>query len=188
MPNSIKILKIYPESFRANLYSVEPFRMIGLIDVSIKYIYGIEKVTLSYFRSSGTNSGKIKGLWYPIVGIKTRTGTFTEFTEYLNFVLTNTTRKGIADEGWLAKSLFFPMKYRDSSMIRGFSNSMYYESLLKIGKTLRYLYENNEFQKMNSLDGYELNSIVTSKEIYQDNNHTQRENFEKFIQDIFNKF
>jgi hypothetical protein len=102
--------------------------------------------------------------------------------------LTNTTRKGIADEGWLAKSLFFPMKYRDSSMIRGFSNSMYYESLLKIGKTLRYLYENNEFQKMNSLDGYELNSIVTSKEIYQDNNHTQRENFEKFIQDIFNKF
>ena len=77
MSNSIEILKIYSESFRANLYSNEPFRMIGLIDVSIKYIYGMEKVTLPFFRSSGTNSGKIKGLWYPIVGIKTNTGRFT---------------------------------------------------------------------------------------------------------------
>ena len=68
--------------------------MIGLIDVSIKYIYGIEKVTLAFFRSSGTNSGKIKGLWYPIVGIKMYTGRFTEFTEYLNFVLTNSTKMG----------------------------------------------------------------------------------------------
>ncbi|MBV7272401.1 hypothetical protein I6U48_05665 [Clostridium sp. PL3] len=187
MPNSIEILKMYPESFRANLYSVKPFRMIGLIDVSIKYIYGIERVTLAYFRSSGTNSGKIKGLWYPIVGIKTCTGAFTDFTEYLNFVLTNTTRMGMADEGWLAKSLFFPMEYANNSMIRGFSNGMHYESLLKIGETLRDLYENNEFQEMSSLDGYELNSIVTSKKIYQDNNHTQRENFEKFVEDIFNE-
>lgn len=187
MPNSIEILKIYTESFRANLYSVKHFRMIGLIDVSIKYIYGIERVTLAYFRSSGTNSGKIRGLWYPIVGIKTRTGIFTEFTEYLNFVLTKTTRKGIADEGWLAKSLFFSRKHANSSMIRGFSNGMHYERLLKIGQTLRDLYENNEFQEMSSLDGYKLNSILTSKEIYQDNNHTQRENFEKFIEDIFNE-
>lgn len=178
---------MYPKSFRANLYSVEPFRMIGLIDVSIKYIYGIERVTLAYFRSSGTNSGKIKGLWYPIVGIKICTGTFTEFTEYLNFVLTNTTRMGMADEGWLAKSLFFSTKYDDNSMIRGFSNGMHYKSLLKIGEALRDLYENNEFEEMNSLDGYELNSILTSKKIYQDNKHTQRENFEKFVEDIFNE-
>lgn len=187
MPNSIEILRMYPESFRANLYSVKHFRMIGLIDVSIKYIYGIERVTLAYFRSSGTNSGKIRGLWYPIVGIKTRTGIFTEFTEYLNFVLTKTTKKGIADEGWLAKSLFFSRKHANSSMIRGFSNGMYHESLLRIGETLRALYENNEFYEMTSLDEYKLNSIVTSKEIYQGNNHTQRENFEKFIEDIFNE-
>src|SRR5471030_1574804 len=107
MQSSIWILKIYNESLRANMYSIEPFRMIGLIDVSIKYTYGIERVTLPFFRSSGTNSGKIKGLWYPIVGIKTHTGRFTEFTEYLNFVLTNSTRRGRANEGWLAKSLFF---------------------------------------------------------------------------------
>lgn len=185
MPNSIKILKMYPESFRANLYSVEHFRMIGLIDVSVKYIYGIERVTLAYFRSSGTNSGKIRGLWYPIVGIKTRTGTFTEFTGYLNYVLAKTTKHGTADEGWLAKSLFFSRKHENSSRLRGFSNGVYYESLLKIGETLRTLYENNEFQEMSSLDAYRLNYIVTSKEIYEGNNHSQRENFEKFVEGIF---
>ena len=172
MPSSIGILKIYNESFRANEYSIEPFRMIGLIDVSIEYTYGIERVTLSFFRSSGTNSGKIKGLWYPIVGIKTRKGIFTEFTEYLNFVLTNSTRYGKADKGWLAKSLFFANEYTDSSTLRGFSNGMYYESFLEIGKTLRDLYEKDKFQKMDSLDASNLNSIVTSKEIYQDNKHT----------------
>ena len=186
MPSSIGILKIHNESFRANEYSIEPFRMIGLIDVSIQYTYGIERVTLPFFRSSGTNSGKIKGLWYPIVGIKTHSGLFTEFTEYLNFVLTNSTRMGMADEGWLAKSLFFANS-KDSSRIRGFSNGMHYESLLEIGETLRDLYEKDKFQKMDSLDASNLNSIVTSKEIYQDNKHTQRENFEKFIDDIFNE-
>lgn len=187
MPNSMEILKMYPESFKANLYSVKPFRMIGLIDVSIEYVYGIEKVTLAFFRSSGTNSGKIKGLWYPIVGIKINTGIFTEFTEYLNFVLTNTTRMGMADEGWLAKSLFFSNQYADTSIIRGFSNGRHYENLLKTGKALRDLYENNKFQQIDSLDGEELNRILTSKKIYQENNHTQRENFEKFIEDIFNE-
>lgn len=185
MANSSEILEVYLESFRANLYSKHPFRMIGLIDVSIKYTYGIERVTLAYFRSSGTNSGKIKGLWYPIVGIKTRTGGFTEFTDYLNFVLTNCTRMGRADKGWLAKSLFFADPYIDSSRIRGFSNGMYYEALLRIGKTLRVLYESGEFNKMAFLNPESLNSIVTAKEIYQDNRHTQRENFEKFIENIF---
>ncbi|NSA89347.1 hypothetical protein [Clostridium beijerinckii] len=180
-------IKIYNESFRANEYSNKPFRMIGLIDVSIEYVYGIEKVTLAFFRSSGTNSGKIKGLWYPIVGIKTITGGFTEFSEYLNFVLTNTTRMGIADEGWLAKSLFFASEYTDESEIRGFSRGIHYESLLKIGETLRDLYEENKFQAMRILNAEKLNNILTSKDIYKDNKHTQRENFEKFIQDIFNE-
>ncbi|SFA81332.1 hypothetical protein [Clostridium frigidicarnis] len=187
MASSIRILKIYPESFRANVYSTKHFRMIGLIDVSIKYTYGIERVTLPFFRSSGTNSGKIKGLWYPIVGIKTHTGRFTEFTEYLNFVLTNCTKRESASKGWLAKSLFFPKEYMDSSRIRGFSNGVHYESLLEIGKTLRYLYEKDKFYEMDSLDARNLNSRVTSKQIYQDNKHTQRENFERFIKDIFDK-
>lgn len=187
MLNSIEILKIYTESFRANVYSTSPFRMIGLIDVRIKYIYGVERVTLAFFRSSGTNSGKIKGLWYPIVGIKIYTGKFREFTEYINFVLTNSTDNGRADEGWLAKSLFFPHKSDREVGIRGFSNGVHYHSLLKIGKTLRVLYEEGKFERMNSLDAEELNRILTSKKIYQNNRHTQRENFEKFIEDIFNE-
>ena len=61
--------KIYPESFRVNLYTTEPFRVIGLIDVNIEYDDSVERVILPFFRSSGTNSGKVRGLWYPIAGI-----------------------------------------------------------------------------------------------------------------------
>lgn len=57
--------KIYLESFRVNLYTIEPFRVIGLIDVDIEYDDGIERVILPFFRSSGTNSGKIRGLLVP---------------------------------------------------------------------------------------------------------------------------
>ena len=109
MANSIGIFKIYPESFRANIYGVRPFRMIGLIDVEVMYNDVIERVTLAFFRSSGTNSGKVKGLWYPIAGIKTRNGRFTEFTKYIDHVLRKRTRRGLGREGWLAKSLFFKL-------------------------------------------------------------------------------
>lgn len=185
MSNSMGIFKIYPDSFRANMYSMDPFRMIGLIDVDVMYSYGIERVTLSYFRSSGTNSGKIKGLWYPIAGIKIRSGKFTEFTPYINLVLAKTTRASRASRGWLCKSLFFINPYEDSSIINGFSCGIHYKSLLWIGETLRCLYEGDKFQKMLSLDAKTFNSIVTSEEIYENNKNTQRENFEKFIEDIF---
>jgi len=187
MSSSIRILKIYPESFIANSFSRKPFRMIGLIDVSIQYTYGIERVTLPFFRSSGTNLGKIKGLWYPIVGIKTHTGRFTEFTDYINFVLTNTATMGIANKGWLAKSLFFAHQNNDDSKIRGFSNGAHFEILLKTGKLLRTLYEKDNFHTITSLDARTLNKIATSKEIYQNNQHSQRENFEKLIEDIYNE-
>ena len=48
MANSIGIIKIYPDSFKANVYSVHPFRMIGLIDVGIIYNTSIERVTLAF--------------------------------------------------------------------------------------------------------------------------------------------
>lgn len=187
MKNSIGIIKIYPESFIANVYSKEPFRVIGLIDVSINYVYGNEKVTLPFYRSSGTNSGKIKGLWYPILGIKMYTGRFTEFTEYINYVLTNCTKRGFGIEGWLAKSLFFMGQYENTSKIRGYSDGMYYEALFEIGKMLRYLYEKNLYKEMKSLDAKALNTIVSSKGTYLYNRHTQRENFEKFIADIYDE-
>lgn len=185
MPSSIRILKIHPESFRANSYSIDPFRMIGLIDVSIMYSYGIEIVTFAFYRSSGTNSKKIKGLWYPIVGIKLHTGIFTDFTEYLNYVLTNTTKEQQAGKGWLAKSLYFSIKHSDKTNIQGYSNGVHHNNLLKIGLELRDMYEKNEFHTVNSLDAKTLNHIITSNKIFHNNNHTQRENFERFIESIF---
>ena len=93
----------------------------------------------------------------------------------------------MAEEGWLAKSLFFSSQDVDNPIIRGFSNGRHYEELLKIGETLRDLYENNKYDEMYALDADELNLVVTSKQIYQGNEHTQRENFEKFVEDIFNE-
>ena len=185
MSNIIRIIKIYDESFRANVYSEEPFRMVGFIDVSIEYTYGMERVTLAYFRSSGTKSGKIRGLWYPIAGIKINDGKFTEFSSYINHVLNRTTRNGQAKRGWLAKSLFF---YKDDDLnekIRGFSGGILHDSLLEIGKTLRDLYENKKFILDDKIEPEYLNNTLTDKVVYDGNKHTQRQNFEKFIEDIY---
>jgi hypothetical protein len=148
----------------------------------------MERVTLAFYRSSGTNSGKIKGLWYPIVGIKTNSGGFTEFTEYLNYVLSITTRSGSANQGWLAKSLFFPRKYDNSNMIRGFSGGKHYETLLEIGISLRDMYENNKYIQKDSLDAEELNQTVMSSQIYQGNVRSQRENYHEFIKDVYSEY
>ena len=185
MSNSNYIVKIYKDSFKINLYTVHPFRMIGLINVDIQYSYGIEKVTLAFYSSSGTNSGKIKDLWYPIVGIKTTTGNFTEFTDYLNFILSLTTKTSYIKRGWLAKSPFFYTELDDTSQLRGFANGKYYDSLLELGKTLRNLYNKGEYHHLTSLKPTYLNKAVTSSKIYPGNGHTQRENFEKYIEDIF---
>lgn len=187
MRSSVTILNIYLDSFRANIYTVEPFRMIGLIDVNIRYVYGIERVTLAFYRSSGTYSGKIKGLWYPIVGIKTNTGRFTEFSDNINYILTHTTKNGSADKGWLVKSLFFGNQFADKYLMKGFSVGPHYNKLLEIGKTLKNLYESKNFYKVDSLDAQYLNAEVFSRDAYYKNFHTQKENFETFIVDLYNQ-
>lgn len=184
MINFGEIVSIYEDSFRTNLYTIDPFRMIGLIDVGIRYDYGIERVTLAFYRSSGTNSGKTKGLWYPIVGIKEYTGKFREFTKYINCVLTKTTKKGIADKGWLAKSLFFS-GHKDGVKLRGFSYGVHQDKLFVIGKKLRYLYENNKYFLMENMDARYINSILTINKKLYDNLCTQKINYERFIHDIY---
>ncbi|MBE5966502.1 MAG: hypothetical protein E7255_05985 [Lachnospiraceae bacterium] len=179
-----EIIGLYQDSFRANIFTTEPFRMIGLIDVAIRYYYGIERVTLAFYRSSGTNSGKVQGLWYPIVGIKIHTGEFTEFSEYINCVLTETTKGGYADEGWLAKSLFFSSD-KDGVGLRGFSYGVHKESLFEIGKKLSYLYENNMYYLIEGMDAEFINSIVTLNSKLYNNKRTQRENYERFIHDVY---
>lgn len=182
MAEPIKIVKIYSDSFRANIYNTNPFRMIGIIDAAINYNGNIERVTLPFYRSSGTNGNKTKGLWYPIIGIKMKDGCFTEFTPYINYVLSNTTMHGKADKGWIVKSLFFD---RNSWKIRGFSNGSHFKSLYGIGITLRDLYESGNYYEMHSLVPRILNEIVMSNRRYKRNRNSQIQNFEKFIEEIY---
>lgn len=185
MSNSNRIIKIYKDSFRLNLYTVSHFRMIGLIDVDFFLQGDIERVTLAFYSSSGVNSGKIKGLWYPIVGIKLYTGAFIEFPPLINSILTQTTYHGSAQKGWLAKSPFFYGKLTDSSQIVGFSNSSYYHALLEIGKLLRTQYEIGDFQNLKTLSPTLLNHLLFSQEVYSGNQYAQKANFQRFISDIF---
>ncbi|CEN77885.1 hypothetical protein [Paraclostridium sordellii] len=161
--------------------------MIGLIDVDMEFYYGVERVTLAFYRSSGTNNNKVKDLWYPIVGIKIKEGEFTEFSDYINYVLSNTTLDGTGIKGWLAKSLFFG-KQDEGGKMPGFSNTKHYESLYYIGKTLRNFYNTRNYKVMKNLNAMEMNKALSSKERYSGNTHTQRENFERFIEDIFLEF
>ena len=184
MKGYMEIVGLYEDSFRVNLYTLEPFRMIGLIDVEIRYDYGNERVTLAYYRSSGTNSGKINGLWYPIVGIKIHTGEFIEFTKYINCVLSQTTKNSWAEEGWLAKSLFFGGNREDGNL-RGFSNGIHQRKLYQIGRNLTCLYNNNCYSPIECMDAQYINSILTlNKKLYH-NQCTQRFNYERFIQSIY---
>lgn len=184
MEDYVKIERIYENSFRVNVYTRLPFRMVGLIDVGIRYIYGIERVTLAFYRSSGTNSGKVEGLWYPIVGIKIYTGEFTEFTEYLNYVLTMTTKNGSADKGWLAKSLFF---IGDDTDLRGFTHGKHRNKLLEIGKTLSAFYESGNYSIVKEMDNRYINSaLILDKRLFK-NSHTQRINYEQFIYDLYKR-
>jgi hypothetical protein len=182
--NSRGIYKIYPESFRANEYGTDPFRMIGLIDVGIMYNNTIERVTLGFYRSSGTNSGKIEGFWYPILGLKLRSGAFVEFTPFINFALERATKHGRAPRGWLAKSIFF-MDHYNGNMIRGYSDSRHNKSLVWIGETLRELYENGQYINEVFLNPVQYNEILISNIIYDGNKYSQRDNFENLIEEIF---
>ncbi len=180
---TLRIDRIIIDSFRVIPYTKNPFRVIGLIDVWAYYFDKLEKVTLAFFRSSGTNSGKIEGLWYPILGLKIYDGRFIEFTDKINYILTETTSRGNAKKKWLAKSIFFN-KYNDGSIVNGFSNGKYYSSLLWIGKTLRTLYEKNKYKDI-SLDIKEYNDVIYSNKVYKNNKYTQRENFEEYAISIY---
>ena len=73
-------------------------------------------------------------------------------------------------------------------MIPGFSNTIHYDKLLEIGKTLRDLYEKGIYKTDTSLNSHKINKVLALKEVYEGNNHTQRENFERFVEDIFLDF
>ena len=180
---TLRIDRIIIDSFRVIPYTKKPFRVIGLIDVWIYYYDEIERVTLAFFRSSGTNSGKIEGLWYPILGLKIYNGRFIEFTDKINYILTHTTSRGSAKRKWLAKSVFFSNN-NNRDIVNGFSNGKYYSTLLWIGTTLRTLYEDNEYKEID-LDIKEYNDIIYSNKVYRNNRYSQRENFEEYAMSIY---
>lgn len=185
MIDTADIIKIDKNSFRANVYSNKYFRMIGLIDVIIQYEDFIERVTLGYYSSSGTNNGKVKGLWYPIIGIKLFSGPFIEYTPRLNAILTYTTESGRASNGWLAKSLFFYKSPKASDKLRGFGSGRYYEQLLNVGQELKKLYEMSSYRLIPELDGKLFNKLLMSNKVYYGNAYSQLQNYERFIECIF---
>lgn len=185
MGSSIKILKLYKETFIINVYTVNPFRTIGLINADIKYSYGIERVRLAFYRSSGTNGGKVQGLWYPIVGIKINTGKFYEFSNKVNKIMEQSTRNDIVIVGWLAKSVFFSNKINKDYQERGFSYGTHYNELLKIGKKLSLLYYKGEYIYDTSLIPAIYNNLLYSTEIFKGNKYNQEINFSNFVEDIF---
>ena len=180
---SLSISKIIVSSFKVSSYTKKPFRVIGLIEVEIYFKNEKEKVTIPFFRSSGTNGGKIKGMWYPIVGIKEYTGSFTEFTNTVNNILRESTRNAVVKKGWLAKSIFFT-NYLGYDMINGFSYGQYYDAIYKIGKILRELYESGSYTEC-KLSIEEYNNIIYSNKIYYGNRYSQRDNFNSYIYSIY---
>lgn len=179
------IIKVIPDSFRINLYTQKHFRLIGVIDVMIAFPMGNEKVTLAFYSSSGTNSGKIKGLWYPILGIKRYTGKFTEFTPTINDILTQTTLSGDAHSGWLAKSLFFAFSKLLPGQLRGFAASPYYEDLHLLGEKLRVFYESGQFVYDAELNVSTLNKLLIAHAVYPGNHQDQCTNFETYMKAIY---
>lgn len=185
MQSHYAIIKVIPDSFRINIYTLQHFRLIGLIDVMISFPMGNEKVTLAFYSSSGTNSGKIKDLWYPILGIKRYTGRFTEFTPTINEILTQTTLYGDAHGGWLAKSLFFAFSKLLPGQLRGYATSPYYEDLYNLGQKLRSLYESSQFVYDFDLNVPILNKLLMGDTIYPNNHQTQCTNFETYMKAIY---
>lgn len=186
MYNCDKIVRIHTNSFTANVYTTNYFRRIGLIDIDVRFSYGIERMTVAFYSSSGTNSHKIKGMWYPIVGIKTMTGPFIEFPSPINNILTQTTRNGGAHSGWLAKSLFFYNPYNIYTDYDGFSYGKFYSSLLQIGTTLQKLCNQGRYINAPELDSASLNATLFSLIKYSGNNHSQLVNYTNFISEIYN--
>lgn len=185
---NIEILEIIKDTFRVNTYGFIPFRVIGLIDVKLKSDNDTFIVTLPFYRSSGTNSGKVKGEWYPIIGIKENKGEFYEFSERLNN-LSNKLLPGGASEGWLAKNLFFlkPSKKPADDYLHGYSYSKYGYRLKEIGQELKELYENQEFDMDYQLDAEKYNSIVHDKgpNKYSHIEISQSRIFDHLMRDLF---
>lgn len=194
--NKVKFLGVVKGSLRTNLYNVNPYREIGLVDVYVSVEGTKQRFVMPMYRSSGTNSGKCKGDWYPILGIKECAGEFKEFNPIFNDFL-NKSVEGHVDEGWIIKNLFFrtPLRYKSEDNIPVELKSLRGYGYTSHGYFLKELaiYVKNEFNLFNNLkcpkmDMYTYNDIIHDDKIYYaKNTMSQAEIMSSMLMDIVNE-
>ena len=191
--NKVKFLGYIENSIKTNMYGIVPYREIALIDV-VAEVKGEKQICrLPFYRSSGTNSEKVKGEWYPILGIKEAAGEFNEFSEWVNLLLNKWLGK--AEEGWLVKNIFFavPVKYKTEEFIpselkhlRGYGYASHGHFLKEVSQYIK-----QEFDLLNTEKCYEMNvstynDMIYSEDIYsKDNTVSQIEIFTLIVNDMF---
>ena len=187
--NNFKLLSIIPNSFRLNIYSLVPFREYGLVDVLTECDGRKERLTLGFYRSSGTNSGKIKGKWYPICGVKMDDFEFTQFSKYQNSLFNKMHRKefqsGGVEEGWLMKSIFFKLPSVDRGYgERGYSLTPIGDSLKRFAQELEELYESGNYHRRPKMEPSAYNSILMDERVYVGNSLSQIELHDIYLDSI----
>lgn len=180
------ILKgVYPQSFRAGECAGSfGNRYLGLVDVSAQVNGVDERLTLGFYRSSGTNAGKIKGQWYPIIGIKEESGVFNEFTNSQNFILNHTVRTG--KKGWLVKSIFFQEPYQEKGIGEaGYSKTTLAADLKLIATQLQTWFESNQYIDYELINSKLFNQTLFSSATLEGNKTPQSKLHDYYLKSIF---
>ena len=151
-------------------------RYFGLVDVEAKVNGAPQLLTLGFYRSSGTNSGKVKGQWYPIIGVKEHDGSFTEFSTFQNLILNHL--NGTAKKDWLVKSIFWEKSHQQRTEVigeDGYSHTTLAPSLRLIAEQLQTWFETNQYIDYVMIYPKLFNQTLSSNLMMKGNQHTQAE-------------
>lgn len=192
MYNKVEFLGYVKGSIRTNTYGYFPYREIALVDVWVDVNGETQRCALPFYRSSGTNSGKVRGVWYPILGIKEKDGEFCEFGQYVNAILNKNVKSVSA--GWLAKSIFFNVprgcKNEDDvpdslKHLRGYSYTSYGSFLKELSLIIKDEFESLNTKKCTQMNMEAYNGIIYTAEKYvPGNTMSQSEVFQRIIMAI----
>lgn len=176
---------IYPHSFRAGECAGSfGNRFLGFVDVSATIDGETQRLTLGFYRSSGTNSGKIKGQWYPIIGIKSISGAFEEFSDAQNFILNHTVGK--ANKGWLVKSIFFQKPFNGEGIGEdGYSQTTLAPSLKLIATQLQKWFESKQYIDYELINASLFNQTLFSPATLEGSTLSQSKLHDYYLKSIF---
>lgn len=176
---------IYPHSFRAGECAGSfGNRFLGFVDVSATINGEAQRLTLGFYRSSGTNSGKVKGQWYPILGIKSISGAFEEFSEAQNFILNHTV--GQANRGWLIKSIFFQKPFQGEWMgEEGYSHTTLATSLKLVATQLQKWFEAKQYVDYELINAALFNQTLFSQATLEGSTLPQAKLHDYYLKSIF---